>query len=498
MSGVVFHLWSANLALGIDILRDASSPGAIFDSHEHYDRRCFPGTREQYIADITNWVTESVDMPSPVYWMRGPAGVGKSAIAQTCAEKLKESGHLGAAFFFTVKGHNNSLRLFTTIAYQLTTSLPDYRAAVDDKTSKDHTIVHKKISSQFKALIIEPLQELEKQGKRVQPKAVFIDGLDECMGEEAQAEIIEVIASSVRTRSTPFRWAIFSRAEPRIVSTFSQDTIASITHFVELPISREADGEIELYLRGEFKNILRRRNCLHLLSSWPTDDDIRKLVDAAAGMFAHPSAVLRQIGYPSDYQFHERLESVLGALSQPEKQPSTSPISQLDALYVHIMSQIPERILPSAQLFLSYAARGDNTLSLSVALTCGLLRLSEYTFRDICHYLHAVIAYEASFDPLSSINSRVDLTRSFLDQGQWFHPEFSFLYHLWSIHGFLRFYHKSFYDFLRDPARSGPFCITTPAIYYKLIDQMIQNHHHYASSYAVDGSSTSFFPCVCP
>ena len=419
--------------------------------------------------------------------MRGPAGVGKSAIAQTCAEKLKESGHLGAAFFFTVKGHNNSLRLFTTIAYQLATSLPDYRAAVDDKISKDHTIVHKRISSQFKELIIEPIQELEKQGKRVQPKAIFIDGLDECAGEEAQAEIIEVIASSVQARSTPFRWAIFSRAEPRIVSTFSQDSIASITHSVELPISREVDGEIELYLRGEFKNILRRRNCLHLSSSWPANDDIRRLVDAAAGLFAHSAAALRQVGYPSDFQFHERLQSVLDAVSQPDNQASTSPFSQLDALYFHIMSQIPDSILPSAQLFLCLGVRFGIDYGFYASAFCNELQLSESTFRDICHYLHAVIAYEASFDPLSSIDPRIDLTRSFFDQGQWFHPELSFLYHLRNVHGLLRFYHKSFYDFLRDPARSGPFCVTTLDIYCKFLDHLIQNHHHYTSSYAIDG-----------
>jgi len=96
-----------NPVLGIDILLDSSDPGAAFDSQDHYDRRCFPGTREQYIADITNWVTESVDPPSSMYWMRGPAGVGKSAIAQTCAERLKDTGHLGAAFFFTVNKHSN-------------------------------------------------------------------------------------------------------------------------------------------------------------------------------------------------------------------------------------------------------------------------------------------------------------------------------------------------------------------------------------------------------
>ena len=103
-----------NPVLGIDILHDASDPGAAFDSQDHYDRRCFPGTREQYIADITNWVTNP---PSLIYWMRGPAGVGKSAIAQTCTEKLKKTGHLGAAFFFSIKKYDNPLSLFTSITY---------------------------------------------------------------------------------------------------------------------------------------------------------------------------------------------------------------------------------------------------------------------------------------------------------------------------------------------------------------------------------------------
>jgi len=147
-----------NSALGIDILYEASDPGAAIDSQDHYDRRCFPGTREQYISDITNWVTESFNPPSSMYWMRGPAGVGKSAIAQTCAEKLKDTGHLGAAFFFTFKKYDNPLHLFTSIAFQLTTALPDYHAAVSERISKDRSLVGKKISAQFRSLIVEPLQ----------------------------------------------------------------------------------------------------------------------------------------------------------------------------------------------------------------------------------------------------------------------------------------------------------------------------------------------------
>ena len=331
-----------NAVLGIDILYEASDPGAVFDSQDHYDRRCFPGTREQYIADITNWVTESANPPSSIYWMRGPAGVGKSAIAQTCAEKLKESGHLGAAFFFTVNKHSNPLRsnplcLFTSIAYQLITALPDYRAAVDERISKDKSLVEKKMPSQFKSLIVELIRELEKQGKRIQPKAIFIDGLDECVGKDVQAEIIEIIASSVRERYTPFHWATFSRAEPRIVSAFKQDNITSVTHSIELPISREADGEIEMYLRGGFKNILDQQGFPQLLSSWPTYNDIRTLVDAADGLFAHFAAVLCHVAYPPDLQFRERLQSVLDTLSDTGEHAATSPFSQLDALYIYIM-----------------------------------------------------------------------------------------------------------------------------------------------------------------
>ena len=488
-----------NPVLGIDILHDSSDPGAAFDSQDHYDRRCFPGTREQYIADITNWVTESVDPPSSMYWMRGPAGVGKSAIAQTCAERLKETGHLGAAFFFTVNKHSNASRLFTTIAYQLATTLPDYRTSIDERISRDETLVEKKMPFQFRSLIVDPIQELGKQGKRVQQKAIFIDGLDECAGGDAQAEIIKIIASSVREGSTPFHWAIFSRAEPRIVSTFKQDSIIPVTHSIELPISREADGEIEMYLRGEFKNILEQRGFPQLMSSWPADNDIRMLVDAAHGLFAHPAAVLRHVAYPSDSRFRERLQSVLDSLSDAGQQAATLHFSQLDALYVHIMTQIPESVLLPAQYLLSHSLGDPNAGGRwPVSGHCCMFGISECTFRDIYHYLHAVISYELSFDPLSSIDPRIDLTRPYYDQGQWFHPDKSIINHVYSVHGTFRFYHKSFYDFLHDPIRSGSFCVTIPAIYCKFFDRLIQNHHHYASSYAINGSSMYFPPCICP
>lgn len=53
--------------------------------------------------DLVNWALPGVsETPLPLYWMKGPAGVGKSAVAQTCEEVLKQLKGLGAAFFFSV------------------------------------------------------------------------------------------------------------------------------------------------------------------------------------------------------------------------------------------------------------------------------------------------------------------------------------------------------------------------------------------------------------
>ena len=153
----------------------------------------------------------------------------------------------------------------------------------------------------------------------------------------------------------------------------------------------------------------------------------------------------------------------------------------------------------SAQFLLSYNRGNWNAdTHWYVSLPCCMFRVSEYTLRDICHYLHAVISYEPPFDPLSSLDPRIDLTRPCYDQGQWFRLDRSIRSHLNTVHGTFSFYHKSFYDFLHDPTRSGSFCVNVPAIYCKFLDRLIQCHHHYAPSYAIDGLSTYFLPLHLP
>lgn len=135
------------------------------------------------------------DTPLPIYRMKGPAGAGKSAIAQTCTEKLKKLEKLGAAFFFSINGDNPE-NLFPSIAYQLSTIHPPYHDLIDAKIRCDNTVVSQPMESQFQCLIDEPLRELEAQGKGIGKRmTVVIDGLDGCKGKETQCEIIHIIGA---------------------------------------------------------------------------------------------------------------------------------------------------------------------------------------------------------------------------------------------------------------------------------------------------------------
>jgi hypothetical protein len=266
----------------------------------------------------------------------------KSALAQTCAEKVKGAGYLGAAFFFSINGRQDHRPFFVTLAYQLSTVLPDYRQILDMTVCNDKTLVTKTVKSQFDSLIVGPLQVLARQGKAVGQNTIFVDGLDECEDTRAQEDILKLIVASVRASSTPFRWAIFSQAEAHIRSTFVDDLVSPTTRIVELPIRSPDDNhEVEIYIRHEFRNILRRRN-LPLAPSWPADEDIKALVKAAAGLFAYAAAVLRYIDLSEALRLEDPLHDVLNSVSRS----GSGPLAELDAFYMLIMQRIPESLLP--------------------------------------------------------------------------------------------------------------------------------------------------------
>ncbi|KAF7762492.1 hypothetical protein Agabi119p4_9085 [Agaricus bisporus var. burnettii] len=481
--------YQSSLNGGIDILRESSAPEAAFDSESRrYAPSCFPGTRSQYIEDILNWGT--AQSAFPMYRMTGPAGVGKTAIAQTCAEELRSRCHLGASFFFMVNGCDDHSRFFASISYQLSSNSPDYHEILDKKLRLDPTIVKKQLRFQFRELIVEPVRELELAGKPVRGRAILVDGLDECKDKDAQREIIEIVITSISTQSTPFYWAFFSRPEPQIEAAFADHRLTPLCIFTFLPISRGIDGEIELYLRCGLQNILRRRG-ITTSDPWPSAHDIHTLVSAAQGLYIYAATVLRFVGRTdTQYDPQELLDIVLKASAQSSDGGSMrTPFEELDAFYTLILQRVPDGLLSSIRLLLSSMVLGNlgGEVLISIYLLSNMLRLTETKMKMLCGELVAVVHHNENYGMINITQDSSPLgTTSYQCSAS---PEqLSPIEEVYARGGALRFYHKSFFDFLCDPTRSGPFCVTTPTMRNKLFQHLAELQIHYSKFYSFESN----------
>jgi len=85
----------------MELLQQKIVPGAFHNADERGDpQKCHPHTRESVVKSIVDWV-KVADKVALFLWLYGPAGAGKTAIAQTIAELLEGLGLLAAAFFFS-------------------------------------------------------------------------------------------------------------------------------------------------------------------------------------------------------------------------------------------------------------------------------------------------------------------------------------------------------------------------------------------------------------
>ncbi|KAJ6458979.1 hypothetical protein C8R45DRAFT_1182984 [Mycena sanguinolenta] len=128
---------------GIHILHRAAALAAIYDSAESFSQpKCHPETRTKMLKDLHKWAL-STDPETPILWLYGTAGAGKSAIMQTLAQRLQNAERLGGSFFFkrchATRG--NGKAVFTAIAYQLALNVPGLRTAISQLWKRIHPSV---------------------------------------------------------------------------------------------------------------------------------------------------------------------------------------------------------------------------------------------------------------------------------------------------------------------------------------------------------------------
>ena len=221
--------------IGLKLLQEKVAHGAFHDSDERFlAPRCYSHTRDDVLTTITDWIHDSGDKER-LMWLCGPAKVGKSAIAQTIADRCYDANILMASFFFSRNNANRCDKsyLIPTIAYQLTVSIPEIRNRVWDVLRNDPLIFSRSLEAQAKALIIRPLTEValgdvDDLDQGSPPRLVILDGLDECKGDEIQIYIINVLSAVVKELPMPLLFLITSRPEQHIVRAFSTRNMKSL------------------------------------------------------------------------------------------------------------------------------------------------------------------------------------------------------------------------------------------------------------------------------
>ena len=399
--------------------------------------RCHPGTREKATEDIVRWIKEP-NPSSTVLWVNGRAGVGKSALMQKIAELGLE--YFGGCFFFRrgAPGCNVKDHLFSTLAYQLAMNVDGMLEAVDRAMMQDFSLPKMCAAVQLKRLIIEPIRLLPIP---VRPTIIIIDGLDECDGLDSQRNILTLVRQVTLDPNIDIRFIIASRPEHQICDMFNKEPLFSSTCRLVLDEGYDTAADIERYLREKFEDIHSRNRDImpDIRSPWPLADHIRALVWRASGQFIYAATVIKFVDSNTGFRTPEEKLNII--LKPGPMQPSA--FSELDRLYTQILSLYPDSevlvhtlgvilVLENVSIDTYHGERVHSPATIAAITGLGEAKL------------HLVLRALQSITEI--------LTEPVFDDADDNEPNGSNIQ-------WVKLSHRSFYDFLTDMARSGPYFI---------------------------------------
>ncbi|KAF8649547.1 hypothetical protein AX16_005751 [Volvariella volvacea WC 439] len=291
---------------------------------------CHPDTRQAIHRDIISWI-ENNSREKGILWIVGPAGIGKSAIAMTTAEKLDHhdsEAKVAASFFFFVHDsqRNDVHRLVPTLAYQLAVWMQEVGKEIEQVVKRNPKILEATVEAQWKALIIEPV----KSASGFPPSVIIIDGLDECGGPKEQRRVLNLISSC--GPEFPLAFLITSRPEPPIVNAFKSEPLFSLCR-PQINLSRHKDyQEMYNFIRSSFSEIYSKHQDMlqpHLQDGiWPSGDVVDLITSRADGQYIYPVTLFKYID-DDDSLPHEKLQACL--------KQTPEALSLLDMLYFQIL-----------------------------------------------------------------------------------------------------------------------------------------------------------------
>ncbi|KAJ2914431.1 hypothetical protein MD484_g5982, partial [Candolleomyces efflorescens] len=308
--------------------------GAAYDSHEVAGKiiACFEGTRSTLLANVGRWMIGSVsggDNP-PIYVLDGIAGIGKSTVAITIAQRAAKINCLGASFVFS-RDQNDRRKAFGfvhTIAYQLAHYEKSYGKAIAASIADHPNDLDKILTQQFDSLVAKPLWPLLVQ--RAIPLVLVIDALDECVEPDASA-VLDLIINSV-SKLPNIKVFLTSRPERKLRSKYLLPTVnAHILHLQEIE-DMVVEQDIALYVDHSLSesSIQECFGDLYEPHLQPTAEDKAQLAKLSGKLFIFASTAIKFI-------LDEHHLDPKGQLARLLNQQPNTAKSPLHSLYSYVL-----------------------------------------------------------------------------------------------------------------------------------------------------------------
>ncbi len=214
---------------------------------------------------------EFMNSDETVLWIPAGPGTGKTAFSSMLCWNYREK--IAGIHFckFNNSDRTDSKRIFATLAYELSNSLPEYRQKLLELNELDK-IYEKNAERIFEYLLIEPLHDLNPNKNY----ALIIDALDEATFR-GDNEVCAIIQRAKLKNIIPswLKFILTSRNEPEVRNYLNYICVKS-TQFEKTTID-----DIKEYYLAQFPNI--------------NDEQLAILLDKSEGSFLYATEISKQV-----------------------------------------------------------------------------------------------------------------------------------------------------------------------------------------------------------
>ena len=204
----------------LDDLPGAKLPSVQYDGH----RTCLPGTQVQLVDNILGHIHDLQPNSPRILWLSGPAGTGKSSVANSIALHMDSLGRLTASFCFNRNEAAQTLDvLIGCLCHQISCFDPILKSTV--LAALQHHGLNISCHAQTRELLVDPISN---KVEIVGPIVIIIDALDESGSDDVPVngvtheDLVHIVTEDLACLPCFVKIIITGREEGSLVTLMSQ------------------------------------------------------------------------------------------------------------------------------------------------------------------------------------------------------------------------------------------------------------------------------------